>query len=111
MPLRYVNTLTGLSTTNGYPVYFPDVTIASFNLSVACVAGSTTLSFSVEHSLDYGSSVFVSTAATWYKSSGIDNVSSGNTFTAYTYPVSAVRLNSTAGSSTATVTMTIQQAG
>lgn len=107
-----VQTLTGLSTTNGYPIYFPDHSARTpFLVSIATVVNSTTAAYTVEHSLDYtGSSVFVSTAATWFASSGI-TAASTNAFTAYTYPVTAIRLNSTGGSSQGTIAMTIVQNG
>ena len=108
--LYYTATLTGLSSDSGYLQYFPDTTRFPFSLSVACT-NTSTQAFTVEHSLSYtGSSTFVSTAATWFPSSGI-TAATTSAFTAYTYPVTAIRLNSTGGSSTATVTMTIVQAG
>lgn len=108
---RAVFTLTGLSSTNGFPIYFPDTAIRPFSLSISCVISSTTAAYTVEHSLDYsGSSAFLSTAATWFPSSGI-TAATTNAFTAYTYPVTATRLNSTGGSSAGTFTMTVVQAG
>jgi hypothetical protein len=109
LPYRY--TLTGLSSTAGYPVYFPDYMVRPFNIGIGCVTASSSTTFNVEHTFDYtGSSTFISTAATWMINSGISAIScniSGN----YAYPVSAIRLNVTAGSSTNTVTLTIIQAG
>lgn len=108
--LYYKATLTGLSTTSGYLQYFPDTTRNPFSVSVQCT-NTSTQAFTVQHSLDFtGSSTFTSTAATWFASSGITAATTA-AFTAYTYPVTAIRLNSTGGSSTATVTMTIVQAG
>lgn len=108
--LSYTATLTGLSSTTGFLQYFPDVTRNPFNVSVACV-NTSTQAYTVQHSLDYtGSSVFISSNATWFPSSGITAATTA-AFTAYTFPITALRLNSTGGSSTATVTMTVLQAG
>jgi hypothetical protein len=110
----YRNTLTGLSSTNGFPVYFPDLQETPFSVSVsASPASSASAGFTVEHSFDYlgpQSSVWISSNAVWFPSSGIAAISS-NSYTAYTYPVTAIRLNSTGGSSTNVVTFTIVQAG
>lgn len=109
----YQVTLTGLSTTGGNPTYFPDYMIRPFRVSVQTVLTSTAAApvFSVQHTLDYtGSSTFISSNATWFNSSGTSG-SSVSSFTAYDYPVTAIRLNSTAGSSVQTITMTIVQAG
>lgn len=103
---------TGVSTTGGYTdVFFPDITKTPFSVSISAAVNSTAQVFSVEHSLDYtGSSTFVSTAATWFQSSGI-TAATTNAFTAYTFPVSAIRVQSSAGSSIGTVTVTMVQAG
>lgn len=109
---RYVTTLTGVSTTSSsFPTWFPDTAIRPFSVSVSAAVNSTAVVYTVSHTLDYtGSSAFISTAATWYASSGI-TVATTNAFTAYTFPVTAIQLASTAGSATGTVTMTIVQAG
>lgn len=108
---RYVTTLTGLSTTAGNPLYFPDYAVRPFSVSVSAVVNSTSVAYTVQHTLDYtGSSTFLSSQATWFASSGI-TAAATSAFTAYTYPVTAIQLNSTAGSSTGTITMTIVQAG
>jgi hypothetical protein len=117
---RTVLTATGVSSAVGkWPVtYYPDTNIRPFSLSVAVVLNSTAngSTYNVEHSLDYGSSGVTSTtwqssAATWFQSSGITANSCLASFTAYTYPVSAVRLNSTAGNSSTIFTVTVVQAG
>jgi hypothetical protein len=121
MPVApYVVSLTGLSSSSGFPTWFPDIRQTSpFNVSVAVVAASSSLAFSVQHSLDYpgpnssgygSSGGWNSTAANWFNSSGISG-NSCSAFTNYSYAVSAIRLNSTAGSSLASVTMTIVQSG
>jgi len=110
---RFVFTSTAPSSTVGYPLYVADWRqTGPFNASVACVtASSSTAVFNVEHSLDYtGSSAFLSSAATWFLSSGV-NQNSCNAYTAYSYPVAAIRLNVTSGTSQATVTMTVLQSG
>ena len=61
--------------------------------------------------MDYtGSSTFISTAATWFINSGLSAASTNGTAN-YAFPVSAVRLNVTAGSSTGTATMAAIQPG
>lgn len=107
----YKNSITGLSSTAGYAMYFPDWMVRPFSVSVACTVNSTVAAYTVEHSLDYtGSSTFISTAATWWPSSGI-TAAATNAFTAYNFPVTAIRLNSTAGSSTGVISITAVQAG
>ena len=113
MPSRpFRVTQTGLSTTAGYaPIFVPDTTISPFSVAISAQVNSTNVVFSVEHTMDYtGSSVFVSTAALWFQSSGI-TAATTNAFTHYTFPVTAIRLTSTAGSSAGTVAVTILQAG
>lgn len=108
---RYSATLTGLSTTTGYLLYFPDTAVRPFSVSVSAAISSTNAVFTVQHSLDYtGSSAFISSNATWFPSSGI-TAATTNAFTVYDWPVTAIRLNSSAGSSAGTITMTIVQAG
>jgi hypothetical protein len=105
---RWVQTLTGLSSTNGFPIYFPDWAIRPFGLGISVAGSSAT--YNVEISQDYtGSSAFISSNATWFSSLASAQVSSG--FFSVSVPVSAVRLNVTAGSSTATTTITAIQAG
>lgn len=107
----YRITITGLSSTGGYGFYAPDYAVRPFNIGIGTVVNSTTVTFSVEHTFDYtGSSTFISSNATWFPNSGITGKST-NTDGNYAYPVSAIRLNVTAGSSTGTVTATFIQAG
>jgi len=103
-------TLTGLSSTAGFPTWFPDTAIRPFSASVACVVNSTTISYNVEASLDYsGSSTFISSAANWF-SSGLSAATS-NALAAFGFPVTALRLNVVSGSSTGTVAVSVIQAG
>lgn len=108
-------TVTGASTTFGLGsslCYFPDYMVRPFNIGIGTIVNSSAVTFSVEHTWDYtGSSVFISTAATWFPNTGI-TAKSTNTDGNYAYPVSAIRLNvATASSSTGTVTMKLIQAG
>lgn len=108
---RYAATLTGLSSTSGTLVYYPDTAVRPFSVSVSAAVNSTNAAFTVQHTLDYtGSSDFISSNANWFASSGISGAST-SAFTAYTFPVTAIQLNSTAGSSTGTIALTIVQAG
>lgn len=100
--------LVGLSSTAGFPTAYCDWSIRPFNLTVAITGSSAT--FNVEGSLDYtGSSAFASSAAVWFSSFGSALVSTNAV--AISTPLTAVRLNVTAGSSTATTTMTVLQSG
>jgi hypothetical protein len=114
--LRWSNVVTGLSSTFGLGsslVIFPDVRLTPFNIGIGCVCNSTSAitAYSVEHSFDYtGSSAFISSNATWFQNSTISAASSNLTGN-YAFPVSAIRLNVTAGSSVGTVTFTVIQAG
>lgn len=105
-------TQTGVSTTAGFTPFYPaDYYVRPFAIGIGCVVNSTAVVYSVQHTFDYtGSSTFISSNATWFTNTTISSVSSnqdGN----YAFPISAVRLNVTAGSSSGTVTMTLIQAG
>ena len=107
---RFVASITGLSSTAGFPVWFPDSAVRPFSASVACVVNSSAISYNVEASLDYsGSSTFLSSLATWF-SSGLSAATS-NALVSFGFPVTALRLNVVSGSSTGTVAVTALQAG
>lgn len=110
-------TITGLSSTFGYPVWMPDIYAPPpFNIGIGVVVNSTGITYNVEHSFDYlgaFSSNFVgwvSSAATWFVNGGISSQST-NAQGNYDFSVTAIRLNVTAGSSTGMATMTLIQAG
>lgn len=109
---RYSITITGISSSSGYPVpYFPDYMVRPFNIGLGCTINSTNQVYTVEHSFDYtGSSTFISSNAVWFPNSGI-TAKTTNQDGNYAYPVSAIRVQSSAGSSTGTVTLVILQAG
>lgn len=114
--LRWSNTVTGLSSTfslGSSTVFYPDITRTPFNIGIGCVCNSTSAitAYNVEHSFDFtGTSQFISSNATWFQNSTISQASSNLTGN-YAFPVSAVRLNVTAGSSIGAITMTAIQAG
>lgn len=114
--LQWRNTVTGLSSTFGLGsslVFFPDLMLNPFNIGIGCVVNSTSAitSYNVEHTFDAtGSSAFISSNATWFLNSTIAAASS-NTTGNYAFPVSGIRINVTAGSSTGTVSFTAIQAG
>lgn len=112
--LQWRNTVTGLSSTFGLGsslVFFPDLMQTPFAIGIGCVISSTSATYNVEHTFDAtGSSAFISSNATWFQNSTISAASS-NLSGNYAFPVSAIRLNVTAGSSTGTVTFTAIQAG
>ena len=105
-----VITVTGLSTTAGFDVFVTDQTVSPFNLGLGATSSGNT--YTVEHTFnDLGpTSTRVATGATWFSHSTMaaqSTNSNGN----YAFPVSAIRLNVTAGSSTGTTTLTILSAG
>lgn len=116
MPIPFRVTITGSGVSNPWnPDYLKQ---APFAIGVGCVINSSAVAYTVEHSFDpiffaiYGSSVgtVVSSNATWFPNSGITTQSTnkdGN----YAFPVTAIRLNVSSGSSTGTVTMSLVQAG
>lgn len=108
-------TITGFSTTGGYGFMVPDYGVSPFNVGIGVTVSSTAPTYSVQHTYDYtGSSTFISSNATWFTNTSFSSIAGVNADGAYTYPVSAIRLNVSGGStatSTATVTMTVFQAG
>jgi hypothetical protein len=114
MPQR--TSLTGVSSTTGNFVhYFPDIAVRPFQVGIGCTVSSTAMTYSIQHSYDYtGSSTFTSTAATWFISTAFSSVAGVTQSGFYDFPVTAMRLNVTTGTtaaSTATVTVTFVQAG
>jgi hypothetical protein len=108
MPWRV--TLTGASSTNGWPIYFPDYMIRPFNIGIGCVVNSTGVTYNVEHTFDdITLPTFTSSSATWFQST--ITAKSTNQDGSYAFPVSAIRLNATAASSIGTVTINLIQAG
>jgi len=108
---RWQATLTGLSSTAGTPLYFPDVAAPSpFNLTMTTNVNSG-IGYNLEVSLDHAglSTPFVSSLATWFSS--LASALSTNALIAIATPVRAIRLNAVSGSSTSVIVATIQQAG
>lgn len=120
----YSSTLNAAAVSNTYPIWFPDTSVRPFNISVGVVASSTATTYSVQHSFDYQghlSSDFngfeprssVAGGATWFDNTGISGVT-GNSNGNYAFPVSAIRLNVSAGivgSSATVITAVLTQAG
>ena len=105
--MPYKTTVTGLSSTFGFPLYVPDYLVRPFGLTISTViVSSGTQTYNVEVSNDYtGSSSFISSAATWFSS--LLSGATSNAAIAVTTPVTAIRPNVTAGASQGTVTVTI----
>ena len=105
-------TQTGISTTAGYTsLYVVDWMVRPVNIGIGCVVNSTAVTYSVQHTFDYtGSSDFISSNATWFNNVNISGVST-NADSNYAFPVTAIRLATTAGSSIGTVQMTVIQSG
>ena len=104
---------TGVSTTAGFAAtLFPDYAVRPFNIGIGVKTTSTSV-FSVQHTFDYtGSSAFISSNAAWFTNTGISSaVGPINVDGNYAYPVSAIRLNVTAGATNGVVTLTAIQAG
>jgi hypothetical protein len=114
-----VLSVTGLSSTFGLGsslVWFPDPYIRPFAIGVGCIVNSTAVVYNVEHAFDYfgqyssGINGWTSSQATWFQNTGITGATT-NANGNYAFPVTAIRLNVTAGSSTGTVTGRFIQAG
>ncbi len=109
-------TVTGLSSTFGYnaATFFPDTSRNPFNIGFGCVVNSTNVTYNIEHTWDYNptgaSSAFTSSLANWFQHSSVTGAST-NANSNYAFPVTAIRLNVTAGSSTGTVMASFVQAG
>jgi hypothetical protein len=113
LPFRV--TQTGISTTAGFTsVYFPDYMVRPFNIGIGVVqTAASSATYSIQHTFDYtgGSTGFISSNATWMTNTGISSSTSAFVDGNYAYPVTAIRLNVTAGSSVGSVTATFVQAG
>jgi hypothetical protein len=111
-----VLTVTGLSSSSGFPTWYPDYDVRPFNIGIICEVNSTgTQTYNIEHSQDYFGNYssnfngFISTAATWLQNTGITAATS-NAAGNYAYPVTAIRLNVLTGSSIGTVVARLVQA-
>ena len=114
LPFRV--TQTSLSTgANGFTAtLFPDYAIRPFNIGIGCTVNSTALTYSVQHSFDYGSSTVISSNVSWFTNTAFSSIAGVQQDGNYAFPVSAIRLYVTAttsSSGTNTVTMTAIQAG
>ena len=110
---RAVFTSTGASSAVGYYQFFTDWRegLPAPNITVGVVPTTSNATFNAEWTLDYtGSSTFTSSLANWFISSQITGATSAQ-YANITWPVTAVRLNVTAYSSSPSVTMTVLQSG
>jgi len=81
------------------------------NISVQSIPTSSNITYNIEFTTDYtGSSTFTSSLANWFVSSLASAVSSAS-FAVINFPVTAIRLNVTAYSSSPTITTTVLQSG
>lgn len=108
--LPKVISVTGLSSTTGFDVFLPDYMVTPFALGLGITSSNNT--YSVQHTFDNLAppSTLASTNATWFDHSTLAAMSS-NANGNYAFPVRGIRLNVTAGSSIATVILTIISAG
>lgn len=109
--LPKVMTTTGLSSTTGFDIFVPDYMVTPFNLGLGIVVSSAN-TYTVEHTFDNLAppSTLAATGAVWFPHSTLASLSS-NAVGNYAFPVRGIRLNVTAGTSTATVALTIISAG
>lgn len=105
-----VISVTGLSSTAGFDTFLPDYNVAPFALGLGVTSSNNT--YNVEHTFDNlaSPSTLASTSATWFLHSTLAALSS-NANGNYAFPVRGIRLNVTAGSSTAITVLTIISAG
>lgn len=107
-----VITVTGLSSTEGFDVFLPDWAVSPFALGLGVTSSNNT--YNVEHTFDNlafpSTLTATSSLITWFLHSTIAGLSS-NANGNYAFPVRGIRLNVTAGSTSATVVLTIISAG
>lgn len=101
-PVSY--TVTGTGT--GVPVLM-DYRQNPFSVGLGCVVVGV-VTYSVQHTFD-SPVIIASGSATWFNNANI-TAASANQNTNYAFPVTAIRLNNTAATGTANVTMTLIQA-
>jgi hypothetical protein len=100
VPFR--QTITGLSSTAGFPTWWPDTYADTpFNIGIGVTVNSTSITTSWNN--------FISTAATWFLHSTLSGQSS-NASGNYAFAVTGIRLNVTAGASQGQITVTLIQA-
>jgi hypothetical protein len=111
VPLSSISGLANSSINTGaYPTFFPNYSALGTAFAVTALIVSTN-SFQFEYTLDAGtSSPFISSAATWISSGSITGSSSG-VFISLPNPVTALRLNVTAGSTVQATLFTVLQSG
>lgn len=106
-----VISVTGLSSSlSAWDVFVPDYFVTPFNLGLGITSSGNT--YNVEHTFDNLAppSTLASTSATWFLHSTLA-AQTANANGNYAFPVRGIRLNVTAGSSQATVVLTIISAG
>src|SRR5260370_997262 len=107
----WTKTLTGLSSTNGFPLWLPDPVQNPFNIGIGVTLSTTSAapSYNVEAAFGYtGSSVYISSNDTWFPLSGLASATTNATGNV-AFPCTALRLNVTAGASQQTTAVTIIQ--
>lgn len=107
-PIQVSVTGTGIST-----AFLPDYFQDPFAISIACVIGTASGTFSVQHCFDFRT-VYLPTwdgtsGVTWFNNSGITSATTSITSN-YAFPVAAIRLNVSEAVSTTSVTMFLTQA-
>lgn len=104
-------TITGNSTTYGYPTYIPDYAVSTFSIGYGITFNSTAAAVALEYSFDaFDQATFVSTGLTWYTSTSASALST-SAHGLLGIPCTAVRPNVTAASSTGTITVRLVQSG
>jgi hypothetical protein len=106
---------TSVSSFGGLPVWYPDTSVRPFNIGITVYCSSTATNYNIEHTQQYigylssNFNGFQSSLATWTANTGISGAT-GNTAGNYAFPVTAIRLNVTTGSSQTVTTAYLVQA-
>lgn len=102
-------TITGNSSTYGYPTYVSDYMVNTFAVGYGVTFSSTAASCSLEYTFDdFDQATFVSTGLTWFASTTAFSTSASGVLDT---PCTAIRPNVTAASSTGTITVRLVQSG
>jgi hypothetical protein len=107
---RWTSTLPGLSSTAGFPTWFPDTAIGPFSARVACVVNSSAISYNVESQprLRLQRIRFIGRNVVLVRPIGGHQQ---RALASFGFPVSAIRVSAVSGGSTGVIAVTAIQAG
>ena len=104
-------TITGNSTTAGYPTYVADQFVSTFEIGFGCTVNSSAITWALEYTFDdLSASTWTSTGLTWFASTAA-TAQSTSLHGVLGVPCTAVRPNITSASSTGTLTVRLVQSG